>query len=56
MFGILDVEKGVTSSINGVLSEDASFFIKKSKSSGVTQSINFKENLEAPINKGDVFR
>ncbi len=37
-----------------MLSEDASFFIKKSKSSSVTQNVTFKENLEAPIEKGDV--
>lgn len=54
IFGSLNVQKGVTSSVNAVLSEDASFFIKKSKSSGVTQNVTFKENLEAPINKGDV--
>lgn len=53
-FGNLTVQKGVTSSVNAVLSENASFFIKKSKSSQVTQSITFKDNLEAPINKGDV--
>lgn len=50
----MSVQKGVTSSVNAVLSEDASFFIKKSKSSGVTQNVTFKDNLEAPINKGDV--
>lgn len=54
VFGNLTVQKGVTSSVNAVLSEDASFFIKKSKSSSVTQNVTFKDNLEAPINKGDV--
>lgn len=54
VFGSLTVQKGVTSSVNAVLSEDASFFIKKSKSSSVTQNVTFKDNLEAPINKGDV--
>lgn len=53
-FGSLNVEKGVTSSVNGILAENASFFIKKSKSSNVVQSINFRENLEAPIEKGEV--
>ena len=51
--GSLNVEKGVTSSIDAVLSENASFFIKKTKSSNVVQNVNFKENLEAPIEKGE---
>ncbi len=53
-FGSVNVEKGVSSSINAILSEDASFFIKKSKSGNVTQNVTFKENLEAPIEKGEV--
>ena len=32
LFGTLGVEKGVDTSVNAVLSENASFFIKKSKS------------------------
>lgn len=32
LFGTLSVEKGVSPSVNAVLSENASFFIKKSKS------------------------
>lgn len=51
--GNLNVKKGVTSSIDAVLSENASFFIKKTKSSNVVQNVNFKENLEAPIEKGE---
>ncbi len=53
-FGTLDVKKGVSSSVDAILSENASFFIKKSKSSSVTQNITFRENLEAPINQGDI--
>ena len=53
-FGTLDVKKGVSPSVNAILSENASFFIKKSKSSGVTQNITFRENLEAPIKEGDI--
>ncbi len=55
-FGNLSVSKGVTSSVNAILSEDASFFIKKSKSSQVVQTVNFKDNLEAPIAEGEVIR
>lgn len=54
--GSLEVEKGVDTSVNAVLSENASFFIKKSKSSSVVQNITFKENVEAPIEKGEVIR
>ena len=48
-FGNLKVEKGVTSAVDAVLSENASFFVKKTKSSNVSQNITFRENLEAPI-------
>lgn len=54
VFGNLNVDKGTSGDVNAVLSEDASFFIKKSKSSNVTQNVTFRENLEAPIEKGDV--
>ena len=54
--GSLTVEKGVEPSVNAVLSENASFFIKKSKSSNVVQNVTFKENLEAPIEKGQIIR
>lgn len=52
--GIVNVEKGVTSKIKAILEEDASLFIEKSKSSQVVQNISFKENLDAPIQKGDI--
>lgn len=52
-FGSLNVDKGTSNKVNAVLSEDASFFIKKSKSGNVTQNVTFRENLEAPIEKGD---
>ncbi|MDE5830662.1 MAG: hypothetical protein K2H53_03120, partial [Clostridia bacterium] len=54
VFGNLNVEKGVTGTVNAILSEDASFFIKKSKSSNVIQNVTFRENLEAPIKKDEV--
>lgn len=50
-FGTLNIEKGVTGTVNAVLSENASFFIKKSKSGNITQTVTFRENLEAPIEK-----
>lgn len=56
LFGTLDVQKGVVSTVNAILAEDASFFIKKSKSSQVVQNVSFKENLEAPIAEGETIR
>ena len=52
--GTLPIEKGVEPSVDAILSENASFFIKKSKSSNVVQNVTFKENLEAPIEKGEI--
>ena len=52
--GTINIDKGVTKSINAILSEDATFFIKKSKSSNVVQNVTLNENLKAPINQGDV--
>lgn len=54
--GTLPIEKGVEPSVDAILSENASFFIKKSKSSNVVQNVTFKENLEAPIEKGQIIR
>ncbi len=54
IMGTLNVEKGVSPSINAVLAEDASFFIKKSKSNSVSQNIEFAQDLEAPIEQGDI--
>lgn len=52
--GTLNVDKGVTKSVNGILSENAAFFIKKTKSSNVVQNVTFNEHLKAPIEQGDV--
>lgn len=54
LFGKVTVEKGVTSEIDALLEEDASFFIQKSKSSQIVQNISFKDTIEAPIEKGEV--
>lgn len=52
LFGKVLVEKGISSEIDAILEQDASFFIEKSKSSQVTQNISFNEMLEAPVEKG----
>lgn len=54
LFGKVTVEKGISSEINAILEQDASFFIEKSKSSQVTQNISFSEKLEAPIEEGQI--
>lgn len=54
MFGKVSVEKGVSSEISALLEENASMFIQKSKSSQIVQNISFKDNVEAPIEKGTV--
>ena len=53
-FGKVLVEKGVSSEIDAILEQDASFFIEKSKSSQITQNVSFSEKLEAPIEKGQI--
>ncbi len=52
--GTVSVNKGVKNSINAILSEDASLFIAKSKSSQVVQNISLNEKINAPINEGDI--
>lgn len=54
LFGNVTIEKGVSSQIDAVLEEDASFFVEKTKSSQVIQNVTFSESLEAPIEKGYV--
>ncbi len=54
LFGNVTIEKGVSSQIDAVLEEDASFFVEKAKSSQVIQNVTFSESLEAPIEKGSV--
>ena len=52
--GIVKVQKGIASEVKGILEEDASLFIEKSKSSQVTQNISFSDTVEAPIEKGAI--
>ena len=54
LFGKVAVTKGVTSEIDAILEQDASFFIEKSKSSQVVQNVSFSETIEAPTSKGAV--
>ena len=49
----LSIQKGVPQTVNAVLAEDASFFVKKSKSNDITQAVNLKSNIAAPIAKNE---
>ena len=50
----IDVNKGVRKTVDAVLEENSGALIEKGKESQVTQTIEINENIEAPINKGDV--
>lgn len=50
------VNKGVKSSVDVVLEENAGILIEKNKMSQVSQSIEINSNIEAPIKKGDKLR
>lgn len=54
LFGTANVEKGVSSQVNVVLEDDASFFIEKSKYNQIVQNISFDNNIEAPIEEGAI--
>ncbi len=49
----LSIQKGVPQTVNAVLAEDASFFVKKSKSNDITQAINLRNDITAPIAKNE---
>ena len=48
------VNKGIVSEINLVLENDANILVKKGNESNVEQNLIINENIQAPINKGDV--
>lgn len=50
----IDVKKGTQSSVNLVFENDSGVLIKKSDSSEIKQELTLNENVEAPINVGDV--
>lgn len=47
------VSKGTESQVNLVFENDSGAILKKSSSGNITQEISIKENIEAPISKGD---
>lgn len=50
----VSVSKGTESSVNLVFENDSGAILKKSSSKEITQEVKINENIEAPINQGDV--
>ena len=48
------VNRGVNSKVNLVLENDANILIKKENNSNIEQRLEINENIQAPINKGDI--
>ena len=49
----IEVTKGTQESLNCIYSEDAGTLVKKGDENNVTQEVNIKESMKAPIYKGD---
>ena len=49
----IPVSKGVSSSVNAVLANNAGVLLKKGEESNVVQNIELSNNISAPINEGD---
>lgn len=50
----VQIEKSTTSDVNLIFEKDIGAFIKKGKSKEISQTVTINENIQAPINKGDV--
>lgn len=51
--GITSLDKAIPNSINGVVKEDVTVFIKKGDEKGITGEATFHKNLKAPLLQGD---
>ena len=49
---ILNVDKGITATVDAILEEDSGCLIKKGKSKDITSNINLNDKISAPITKG----
>lgn len=49
----IKVEKGAEASINCIYADNAGVLVKKGEENNIVQEINIKDNLQAPIYKGD---
>ena len=50
------INKGVKSTVDVILENNAGTLIEKGKESAISQSIEINENIYAPIHKGDKLR
>lgn len=48
----INVEKGTSSSVNGIFNTSASVIIKKGLENSITQNLTIDENVKAPISEG----
>ena len=48
----LNVDKGITATVDAILEEDSGCLIKKGKSKDITSNINLNDKISAPITKG----
>ena len=49
----IEITKGTQDRLNCIFDDDAGALVKKGKEGSVTQEINIKESLQAPVYKGD---
>ena len=49
----IKITKGTEENLKCVYSEDAGALVKKGEENSIAQEVNIKENLQAPIYKGD---
>lgn len=53
-FQKVNISKGVESEVNLIFEKDCGILVKKSNSSQINQEITLNDNIQAPINKGDI--
>jgi len=49
----IEVTKGTEKTLNCVYSDDAGVLVKKGEENSITQEVNIKDSLQAPIYRGD---
>lgn len=49
----LNVDKGITGTVDAILEQDSGLIIKKGKSNDITSNIILDDNISAPITKGE---
>lgn len=49
-----NVNKGIDKNVNLILENDSNILFKKGSDSNIEQNISINENINAPINRGDI--